>query len=492
MIHAMLGRLADWGPLDTWIAVTAALAAMACALPGVFLVLRRQSLMGDALTHTVLPGIVAAFLLAFWLKSAGWITPQTYRATEHAALFLGAIGVGVFSAVLTEWLQRLGGVEGTAALGVVYTTLFAVGLLLVRVAADSVHIDPDCVLYGTIETVAMDTLRGLPIERGGIPRAAVVNGGVLCVNLLLVALFYKELRITAFDPALATTLGIPARLLHYALMAATAVTLVSAFESVGSILVIAMLIAPAATACLLSDRLARIIALSLGLAGAAAVLGHVLAISVPPVVFARLGFDTVESAGTAGMMAVACGLLFVAAMMFAPRHGVISRIMHRAGLGLRIAAEDVLGSLYRREEAGAAAPPSGGAAHAAASRMTSELFRDQTQGISPLLRRLAQWKLTWSGLVAGRRGAQCLTPAGRRAAEELVRAHRLWESYMATHFQVPSDHLHETAAKVEHYLGPALRAEIAAELDRPDYDPHGRAIPPETARTVGHQPPPAA
>jgi manganese/zinc/iron transport system permease protein len=196
-----------------------------------------------------------------------------------------------------------------------------------------------------------------------------------------------------------------------------------------------------------------------------------LAISVPPVLFGRLGFDTVESAGTAGMMAVAGGLLFVSAMLFAPRHGIVSRVRHRAGLGLRIAAEDVLGTLYRREEAVAA---EGGAARL-------EPGRDQTLGVSPLLRRLARWKLAWSGQVATDGGGPRLTPAGRRAAEELVRAHRLWESYMATHFQVPADHLHETAARVEHFLGPDLRSELAAELQAPDVDPHGRAIPPETA-----------
>jgi manganese/zinc/iron transport system permease protein len=474
MIREVLSHLADWGSLDTWIVVTAALSAMACALPGVFLVLRRQSMMGDALTHTVLPGIIVAFLFAHWLRTAGWITPEAYRATEHAALFGGAIVVGVLSALLTEWLRRLGGVEGTAALGVVYTTLFAVGLLLVRVTADSVHIDPDCVLYGTIETVAMDTLGNRPIEDGGIPRAAVVNGAVLLVNLLLVTLFYKELRIATFDPALATTLGINARLMHYALMAVTAVTLVAAFESVGSILVIAMLIAPAATACLLTDRLGTLLAISLGVAALGAVLGHALAISVPPVLFGRLGFDTVESAGTAGMMAVACGLLFVLAMLFAPRHGIVSRVLHRAALGLRIAAEDVLGTLYRREEAVA-----GGSA------TELEPGRDQTLGVSPILRRLARWKLAWSGQVATDDGGQRLTAAGRQAAEELVRAHRLWESYMAEHFQVPADHLHETAARVEHFLGPDLRSELAAELQAPNVDPHGRAIPPETKDKSG-------
>ncbi len=139
MLTELINRLCDWGTLDTWIVLTAALSAMACALPGVFLVLKRQSMMGDALSHTVLPGIVCAFLLTHALEVRGWILPATYEATQHASMLVGAAVIGVLSAVLTEWLQRVGKVEATAALGVVFTTLFALGLLLIRVAADNVR-----------------------------------------------------------------------------------------------------------------------------------------------------------------------------------------------------------------------------------------------------------------------------------------------------------------------------------------------------------------
>lgn len=458
MLSEMLKRLGDWGPLDTWIVLTAALSAMACALPGVFLVLRRQSMMGDALSHTVLPGIVCAFLLTHALKTAGWITSARYDSVQHLAMLAGAIVIGILTAVLTEWVQQVGRVENTAALGVVFTTLFALGLLLIRVAADQVHIDPDCVLYGNIETSVYG--------QQGIPSAVWLNGGMLVVNGLLVTLFYKELRLAAFDPALATTLGVPARAMHYALMAVTAATLVAAFESVGSILVIAMLITPPATAFLLTDRLSRMIAISLLVAAGSAALGHALAISTPGVLFGPLGFPADEAASTSGMMAVACGLFFVAAVLFAPRQGVVSKSLHTAALGLRIAAEDVLGSLYRHDEAIGATDGSLPPAH------------DQTQGISPWLRRLATWQLQRRGMLAIEHGAPQLTPAGRQAAESLVRSHRLWESYMARHFPLSEDHLHDTAAVVEHYLGPELLDELSAELDQPATDPHGRAIPP--------------
>ncbi len=453
--------LADWYWLDTWIVVTGALAAMACSLPGVFLVLRRQSMMGDALSHTALPGIVVAFLLAQSVLAAGWISPQTYIAARHAVMFTGAMVLGVLAAMLTEWVQKLGRVEASAALGVVFTTLFALGLLLLRLAADNVHIDADCVLYGNLETA--------PIEAAGIPEPALAVGSILLVNLLLVIFFYKELRISAFDPNLATTLGINARAMHYGLMAMTAVTLVAAFESVGSILVIAMLIAPAATATLLTDRLWAMIVLSLAAAASSAVLGHVMAITIPPIVFGRLGYPTVTDASTSGMMAVAGGLLFLAALLLGPRHGLLGKLLRRTGLALRIAREDLLGRLFRREEQtdrdpGVAAPD----------------LAAGTLGVGPMISRLAAFLLRRRGLIIADAAGWRLTTSGRQTARQLVRSHRLWESYMARHFLLPEDHLHETAERVEHYIDPEMQKELADELQAPDQDPHGRRIPGET------------
>lgn len=456
---AMIG--AGWNSYDTWTVVTAALAAMACALPGVFLVMRQQSMMGDALAHTTLPGIVVAFLIAHAMQQAGWISSATYDSWRHAAMFIGALLIGILSAVLTEWVQKLGRVEASASLGVVFTTLFAVGLLLIRLKADQVHIDPDCVLYGIIETTVMDT-----VPNTDIPRAAVVNGSVLLVNLLLVALFFKELRISAFDPAISTAMGINAQAMHYALMAVTAATLVSAFESVGSILVIAMLIAPAATAHLLTDRLDILIAISLAVAALSAFLGHLMAITLPSLVFTPLGYPEVIDTNTAGMMAVAVGGLFTAAALFGPRYGVVSKAIDQSRLARSIIAEDILGLLYRLEE-------ESGASTLAFDQLTA-MIGSRTWPTYFAVRGLAA-----RGDVATS-GSTCqLSDSGRERAKHLVRAHRLWESYMAKHFDLPADHLHESAALVEHFLGAELRGELAAELDDTSEDPHGREIPPE-------------
>lgn len=461
MIADFFGRLSSWYALDTWTVVTAALAAMACALPGAFLLLRRQSMMGDALSHTVLPGIVIAFLAAQWLLAAEVITAGTYAAVRGAVMFAGALGIGIVTALLTEWVRRLGRVEDSAALGVVYTALFALGVLLVRLFADSVHIDADCVLYGEVQNAVLDRVPGTLI-----PRAAVTSAVMLLVNGLLVTAFYKELRLCAFDPQLATTQGVSARAMHYCVMAVTAATLVAAFKTAGSILVVAMLIVPAATARLLTDRLWLMLLLSLVVAAASAALGHVLAIAAVPVLFHKLGFAEVGAASTTGMMALSSGLLFAVALLFSPRAGVVSRLLDRFRLSLRIAAEDMLGLLYRLEE------------HRLESHSDeAPHLLEQSGATGWLAARLAPRALKRRGLVAAASGGYRLTDQGRDKARLLVRSHRLWESYLAEHFNLPPDHLHESAHLVEHFVGDDVRAVLAEELSQPRRDPHGREIP---------------
>lgn len=280
----------NWSEIDTWIVVTGALISMACALPGLFLLLNRQSMLGDAISHSVLPGLAIAFLATH--SRAPW------------AMLLGAVIAGLLTGVLTQVVQRFGKVEPGAAMGVVFCSLFALGLILIRVAADHVDLDPGCVLYGSIETAVVDV--------GAVPTVAWQSAAMLVVNLFLSWLCYKELTIVAFDPAMAATQGIAVGWMRQALVVVTAITTVLAFESVGSILVIAMLVAPAAAATLLSHRLPVILALTLVFAAASALLGHVAAIAVFPPVMRRLtGLADLSATSSAGMMAVCAGVLFV-------------------------------------------------------------------------------------------------------------------------------------------------------------------------------------
>lgn len=445
-----------WTGLDLWIAVTAALAAMSCAIPGAFLVLRKQSMLGDALSHTVLPGIVIAFLLAHWFKVTG-----TDGAGLHMLLMIGAVVAGITTTFLTELVRKIGGVEESAALGVVYSSLFALGLLLIRMFASSVHLDADCVLFGAVETVVLDVWGDTQI-----PRAAILNGAMLSINSMLAWVSFKELKISTFDPGLAESLGIRPVLVNYVLMAVTSMTLVAAFETVGSILVVTMLVTPASTALLVSHRLRNVLFISIALAGSCSLLGHAFAITLPSTLFTGLGFTTVRNTNTAGMAALVCGFVFTIALLFSPQRGVLMVSVRHWMLSFRIACEDLLGLLYRSQE-------SERAVHSSDLKL-----HDHPRLISPLMRWLAVWLLRRRGEIKLTSAGYCLTATGRVTAERVVRSHRLWELYMSQHFPLPDDHLHQTAARVEHFLNDDMLRQLESELSRPDADPHGRTIPP--------------
>lgn len=275
-----------WYPLDTWIVVIGAMGAVSCSLVGSFLVVRGLSLMGDAISHAVLPGLALGYLVS--------------GERTSVLLFVAAMGIGVLTAFLTQGISQLGKVDRGASMGIVFTTLFALGLLLMVGGADTVDLDPGCVLYGTLELAPLDTVAVVGWQ---IPRTVLTIGGSLLVNLLAIVLLFKEWRISSFDPELSRALGYSPSLLHYLLMLLVAVTTVAVFEAVGSILVIAMLIVPAACASLVTRRLGSLLAVAAGFALLSAFLGHVGALTVPQ----WLGFS---GTSTSGMMAVAAGLLF--------------------------------------------------------------------------------------------------------------------------------------------------------------------------------------
>lgn len=305
----------DWYAIDTWIVIVGILAAVSCTFLGNFLVLRKMSMMGDAISHAVLPGLAIAFLIT--------------GARASLAMFIGAAVVGVLTAVFTQWISRFGKVDQGASMGIVFTTLFALGLVLIVQAADHVDLDASCVLYGAIELTPLDVvwsteLFGMTVD---LPRAVVILAPVCLMNASFVVLFFKELRISSFDPELASTMGINANWMHYLLMTLVAITTVAAFEAVGSIIVIAMLIVPAATAHLLTDRLHWMVLVSVVLAIVSAIMGHIFAISLP----GWIGLDSnlIDATSTSGMMAVATGLIFAVTLFIAPKHGILAKRYYR-------------------------------------------------------------------------------------------------------------------------------------------------------------------
>jgi ABC-type Mn2+/Zn2+ transport system permease subunit/Mn-dependent DtxR family transcriptional regulator len=437
-----------------WTIAVGAISNTCCALLGCYLVLRRMSLLGDAISHAILPGIVLAYL--FTGQTASW------------PMLLGAVGVGMLTTFATQTLHTAGNVPEDAGMGVVFTSLFALGVVLIALAPN-VDLDLDCVLMGRIEDVLVrerwlvDLVAGVthrPADElaGEIPLLEVPTKlpsllAVGAATVVFVVLLWKELKIVSFDPALATAMGINAALVHYLLMGMVAAVTVAAFDAVGSVLVIAMLIVPAATAHLLTDRLGWMVGWSVVVANLSALLGCM----------GDIYFDT----GVAGMTAAAAGLQFSLAVMLAPRHGLVSKLWHRLTLALRIASEDLLAALYRFEETQREAPSAG-----APWRLCHRIAG------GGLTAWLAVGRLWWRGesrIVPGQRLR--LTAEGRHTAQSLVRSHRLWEAFLGEHFQLPLDHLHESAERIEHFIGPKLQERLASDLHQPGCDPHGKQIP---------------
>ncbi len=416
----------------------AAICSVSCALLGCFLLLKRMSMLGDAIGHGVLPGIAAAFLL-------------TGQLTSFATL-LGAMAFGILTAALSESLASSNVIAEDSSLGVVYTSLFALGVILISTLARYVDLDVNCVFMGHLVLVPRRTIVGVELFGLEIPEAVPTMFFTLILTLTFLVVFWKELKLVAFDPNLAQAMGYSPKLVNYLLIALIAGTTVSAFEAVGLILVLAVLIVPGASAHMLTDRLAPMLIWSAVFAVSASIIGYFAATR------GRYSLDI------SGMIAVVLGVQFAIVVLFAPRHGLIARWWRNLLLSVRIAEEEILATLFRAEEAGVA--------------VYSLALKDH--GLSSWVVGYAYRKLVKRGfLAADEHGLPTLTEAGRRTAQYLVRSHRLWESYAGAVLDVPADHVHATAARIEHYIGPELQDELATELHQPPNDPHGKSIPPK-------------
>jgi manganese/zinc/iron transport system permease protein len=279
---------------DAWIIVTGSLVAITCAMIGCFLVLRKMAMLADAISHTVLLGIVGGFLIT--------------RSLEGPSLLIGAVVVGLLTALLVQVLSGKG-VQADAAIGVVFTSLFAVGVILLSVFAGNIHLDVDHALMGEITFIPWDTLEWNGMDLG--PKAVWLLSFVFLVNLLIIVLFYKEFKISSFDPEMAVAIGIPVLFIHYLQMGMLSITTVASFDSVGAILVVAMLIVPASTAYLLTDKLLNMLFISAGIGVVSAIGGYYMA--------------TLLNVSIAGAMATSTGILFGFAFLFSPKHGLLAK-----------------------------------------------------------------------------------------------------------------------------------------------------------------------
>lgn len=302
------------------IIILASLTAIACALPGTFLVLRRMSLMSDAISHAILLGIVLAFFVTESLTSP-W-------------LVVGATLVGLLTVSLTELIIRSRKLKKDAAIGLVFPFLFSIGVILISRNTFDVHIDTDCVLFGEIALAPFDRLIVGTQDWG--PQGFWIMGTIVLLNLFFIGLFYKELKIATFDASLAATLGFRPGVIHYGLMTLVSITAVGAFQNVGSILVVALMIAPPAAAFLLTGRLSTMLMVSTALGFLAAVSGYGMAYTL--------------DASIAGSMATMSGVIFMIILFVAPERGIIAKYILRRWRKWDLPMETLAVHLLQAEE----------------------------------------------------------------------------------------------------------------------------------------------
>lgn len=408
--------------LNIWILGTAYLAAASASLLGVFLVLRKLSLVGDAIAHAILPGIVVAFLIS--------------KSRNPQIILIGAGAVGVLATIMIEWITKAKIYEDSS-IGIVFTVLFSIGVILVSLFSENVDLDAECVLFGELALLPLQS--DFPVG-SGIPRSTFALMMVYLLNIGLILILYKEWKITTFDPALATMLGFSSNLLHYLLMVAVSLTTVAGFEATGAILIVAMFIGPAISAILLFNKLSHVLIATQVISFVIAFLGYLLA----------KGLDS----SIAGSMTTVNAVLFLGIILFSKQNGILIKWMAKRELQKRIALEDLIGLLYRLEER---------------NETTKGLALDKK-----LLKSAIRKKL-----ITVENFRYQLTDIGKQLGATLLRSHRLWESYLEQELQLPADHTHQSADIVEHFLGYEDRSLLAKILKQRTHDPQGKPIPKE-------------
>ena len=391
------------------------LVGMACGVIGCFVILRGMAMVGDAISHAVLPGVVVAFMLA---------------GTGPLALFLGAMAAGVLTTVLINLIQSNSRIKGDSAIGLVFTVFFAVGVILISALPRGTHFDLKCFLFGNPLAVSQPDLWMMVIV------AAMVCG--------IVFLLFHPLRAASFDPVMAASIGLRPKAVHYLVMFLLAATVVASLQAVGIIMVVAMIIAPGATAYQWTDRLGVMLAL-------AAVVG---------LFSAGLGFIVSfwQNWPTGPAMTVVAGGLFILSMFFSPRYGIIASTVRRKKNTRHIAVEDLLKALARLPEFSA----------------TVDRLADSTGLKAERIRSLGR-NLSKKGLIdVLERDTFRLTARGEEQARGMLRTHRLWEVLLSK-AGIDEAQIHPMAERLEHAHELADQMDLA--MGSPELDPHGRKIP---------------
>ena len=410
--------------------VGSVLLGISCGVLGSFLVVRKMALMGDALSHAVLPGVAIGFL---------WNMTK-----DPVAIFIGATIAGLLGAGTVHLITQTTRLKEDTALGLVLAAYFAVGIVILTMMQQlpiGNQSGIDKFLFGQAAAIGADDVK--------------LMGAVTALSLLAIGIFYKEFLVTSFDSGFARASGFPVQVMHYALMLLLAFSVVISLQAVGVVLVSAMLITPAAAAYMLTDRMSRLLMLS-------ALFGIFAGVSGAFFSFLR------PSLPTGPFMVLGASLVFCLAFLFGPRHGVLVRWWMHRSRARRVQRENTLKSVYHVLE-GREFHGEGVTLQELAERRRETMEDAQAQAAALQHHGLAT--------LSGEEGTLYLTPEGWQRSLAIVRNHRLWELYLTNAAQIPADHVHEDAEKIEHVLGEDVVRELERKLEFARTDPHGRAIP---------------
>ena len=406
------------------------LLGISCGLLGSFIVVRKMALVGDALSHAVLPGVALGFL---WNMSK-----------DPVAIFIGATVAGLAGTAVVTLIKQTTRLKEDTALGLVLASFFAVGICLLTMiqrlpTGNKTGIDK--FLFGQAAAMGADDVRLIAI--------------VTVLSIATIALFYKEFLLTSFDAGFAKVVGFPAQAIHYGLMLLLAFSVVIALQAVGVVLVSAMLITPAAAAYLLTDRMSRMLWLAAFFgttAGAAGAFFSYLGPNLPTGPFMVLGATSV----------------FVVAFLFGPRHGVVMRWWRQRSRSHRVQRENTLKSMYHVLEA---------RDFKGDDVSLRELSERRRETIEEARQQVAELRRHGFVTLHEEGNMTFFTPSGWQLACAIVRNHRLWELYLTNAAQIAADHVHEDAEKIEHVLGEEVVRDLERRLEYATTDPHGRRIP---------------
>lgn len=393
--------------------LAAVLVGIICAVVGSYLLVKRWALFGDAISHAVLPGVVLGY------------------AFLGGQFFLGALATGLLTAVGIGYVERNSRIKEDAAMGLMFIGAFALGLALISVIR--VQVDLFQVLFGNVLGVT-----------SGDMMLMIVTGVVV---LTAVTLLYKELKIWSFDPVIAQAMGIPVRGLHYMMMILLSLTIVASLQAVGIVLVVAMLIAPAATAYLLTHRLSRMITIAVFVGVFSGISGLYLSY-----------YLNIASGATMVLVSL---FLFSLAFLFSPDQGVVVRWLRRKNNQKREEFEDAVKAAWTMNQVG--------------KPVTTQSLAKQ-MGVSTGKARNVLSQLDKADMVQISGGIASLTGSGDRRALELIRSHRLWERYLVDTGVLDWDEVHEEAHRLEHTPTELIEG-LAERLGFPETDPHGAPIP---------------